>query len=388
MQKIKPFHLDEYGDEPEVTVIVPGRFHLLGEHTWFAQGNTFSMAINRYLYLSVSKRSDTGYRLFSLSLNERKKIVGSNLRYKKEDRWANAVKAVILSFVERKYPVTGLNLTIRSEIPADAGLGTPNALKVATALALRALFAPDMSDEQLIDILEYTNLEHIKTYSHRSDILCVLRAQEGMCVRTLYDKKDVTLCPFPVQTHSVMLIDTRVPRLIARENLGTLMEECINAYEAVRAEPDMPKKLSDITERMLREIDISESVRRRVVFILREMAAVNDCAASLCGQDYTTFSRIIARSHEGLRDRFEVSCPELDWLVKRACEFVDHDALDLTCARMTGKGFGGCAYAIIRNEHVKEYEEKMLEYERIFGFKARQYHVSPSGGAQVIMGTT
>ena len=74
MQKIVTFHVDEYGDEPEVCAAAPGRFHLLGEHTWFAQGNTLSMSINHYLYACASRRSDNNFRLFSISLNERKKI--------------------------------------------------------------------------------------------------------------------------------------------------------------------------------------------------------------------------------------------------------------------------------------------------------------------------
>ena len=92
MQKILPFHVDEYGDEPEVTVAVPGRFHLLGEHTWFAQGNTLSMAIDHYLYLCVSKRKDSNYRFLSLSLKERKKVAAANLRYRKEDRWIGELR--------------------------------------------------------------------------------------------------------------------------------------------------------------------------------------------------------------------------------------------------------------------------------------------------------
>jgi galactokinase len=142
MQKIAPYHIEEYDEKPALTIAVPGRFHLLGEHTWFAKGNTLSMAINHALYLCVSARPDQNYRLYSVSLGERKKISSSNLKYRKEDRWANSVKAVIASFIEYGVPVSGLNFTILSEIPADAGLGTPNALKVGTALALRRLFAP------------------------------------------------------------------------------------------------------------------------------------------------------------------------------------------------------------------------------------------------------
>ena len=52
MQKIVSFHSGEYEAAPDVIVSVPGRFHLLGEHTWFAKGNTLSMAINYNLFLS------------------------------------------------------------------------------------------------------------------------------------------------------------------------------------------------------------------------------------------------------------------------------------------------------------------------------------------------
>jgi galactokinase len=70
------------------------------------------------------------------------------------------------------------------------------------------------------------------------------------------------------------------------------------------------------------------------------------------------------RSHEGLRDLYEVSCPEVDWLVKRALE------IDGTlCSRMTGKGFGGCTITFIKRGAIEEYKKRLEEYERIFGFR-------------------
>ncbi|EFW36937.1 galactokinase [Treponema phagedenis] len=384
MQKIVPFHIDEYGDEPEAVAIVPGRFHLLGEHTWFAQGNTLSMAINHYLYLCVSKRTDSNFRLFSLSLKERKKISASNLRYRKEDRWANSVKAVILSFIDSGYPVTGLNFTILSEIPADAGLGTPNALKVATALALRKLFASKLSKEALLDILEHANVQHLKTYPHRADILCALFAKRGHCVRTDHRKKTADLYPFPLEGKTIILTDSRVPRLLAREELGNRLQQCIEAYELVKKNPDIPKNMTKLTETMLDEVEIPESVRRRVIYIIRESLSVDDAVDALQKGDDLVFSRIVNRSHEGLRDRFEISCPELDWLVKRALEFVEQESSDMICSRLTGRGFGGCTYSILKTEDVETYIEKLNDYERIFGFKPLYYRVKPSGGARII----
>lgn len=384
MQKIVNFHIDEYGDEPEACAMASGRFHLLGEHTWFAQGNTLSMAINHYLYVCASRRSDSNFRLFSISLNERKKISSTGLRYRKEDRWANSVKAVIMAFADFGYPISGLNITILSEIPADAGLGTPNALKTATALVLRKLFAPKLTKNDLVDILEHANVQHLNTYPHRADILCALFAKTNYCLRTNHRNKTAELYPFPIDGHTIILTDSRVPRIIAREELGIRLDECVDAYELVKKQPDMPKDMSELTEKMLEEIDIPESVRRRVTYIIRESLSVDDAVEALKRNDNVTLSRILNRSHDGLRDRFEISCPELDWLVKRSLEFIEPSSTNMVCSRMTGKGFGGCTYTIIRNDDTKRYIEKLEDYERIFGFKPLLYKAKPAGCAKTI----
>ncbi|MGP1594249.1 MAG: galactokinase [Treponema sp.] len=384
MQKIVPFHVDEYGDEPEVTVAVPGRFHLLGEHTWFAHGNTLSMAIDHYLYLCVSKRKDSNYRFLSLALKERKKVAASNLRYRKEDRWANSIKAVILSCMDAGIVMTGLNFTILSEIPADAGLGTPNALKVAAASVIRELFAPSLSNDELVAILENANVEHLKTYPHRADILCALYAQEGCCVRTDHKKRTADIYPFPIADYRIILTDSRIPRLPAREELNYRIQECIEAYQRVKKMPGAPKNMHDLTETMLEEMEIPESVRRRVIYIIRESMSVDDAIEALQKNDWAVFSRIVNRSQENLRDRFEISCPELDWLVKRAMEFLEPDLNDIICSRLTGRGFGGCTYSILRAADLTEYEEKIADYERIFGFKPLSYKVKPSSGVRLL----
>ncbi|PIE98488.1 MAG: galactokinase [Treponema sp.] len=384
MKKIIPYHIDEYGDEPEVTVAVPGRFHLLGEHLWFAHGDTLSLAIDKSLYICVSKRSDNNFRFLSLSLEERKRVTLAGLRYRKEDRWANSIKAVILAFIDHGIHISGLNFTILSEIPADAGLGTPNALKVATGLALRKIFAPNLSKHDLADIIEYANIQHLNTYAHRADIYSVLFAKAGKCVHTRHTKKIADICDIPLDGYSIVLTDSRIPRSIAREELNARVDECIEAYQLVKDLPDAPKQMSDITETFLDEIDIPEAVRRRVAYIIRESASINTAVNALQRNELQMFTRLIHRSHEGLRDRFEISSPELDWLVKRACEFNEPDTNSLVCSRLTGKGFGGCTYAILKTETVEEYQNKMIDYERIFGFTPIQHKVKPAGAARIL----
>lgn len=381
MHKIIGFHVNEYGDEPFSCVSVPGRFHLLGEQTWFAQGNTLSVTIDNNLYLCISKRQDSNFRFYSLSLNERRRVSLANLKYRKEDRWANSLKAVIAAFNEAGYEVPGLNFTILSEIPPNAGLGTPNALKVATALVLSKLFPNQISDNDIVRMVEHANVEYLNTYPHTSDILCVLNAEKDHCIKIDSKKKIVFSYPFELDGYSVILTDSCVPRSVVREELRARIAECMNAYETVLNNSDAPKNVSRISEALLKELDITEVVRRRMSHIIREASSIEDAIEAIKKNDKVALSRIFIRSHESLRDRFEISCPELDWLCKRTLEFIEPVPSSLICARMTGKGFGGCVYSILKTKDVPLYQEKLEDYERIFGFKPLSYEVKIAGKA-------
>ena len=136
---------------------------------------------------------------------------------------------------------------------------------------------------------------------------------------------------------------------------------------------------------MLKELDISEVVRRRVSHIIREASSIEDAVDAIRKNDKVALARIFIRSHESLRDRFEISCPELDWLCKRTLEFIEPVPSSLICARMTGKGFGGCIYSILKTKDLPLYKEKLEDYERIFGFKPLAYEVNIAGKAEFLI---
>jgi galactokinase len=54
MKAINDAHFQEYEVKPEIVSTAPGRFHLIGEHSWFFKDQTLSMAINIPVYVSVS----------------------------------------------------------------------------------------------------------------------------------------------------------------------------------------------------------------------------------------------------------------------------------------------------------------------------------------------
>ena len=73
MKAINDAHFQEYEVKPEIVSTAPGRFHLIGEHSWFFKDKTLSMAINIPVYVSVSKREDSALKFYFHQLSDRKK---------------------------------------------------------------------------------------------------------------------------------------------------------------------------------------------------------------------------------------------------------------------------------------------------------------------------
>jgi galactokinase len=106
---------------------------------------------------------------------------------------------------------------------------------------------------------------------------------------------------------------------------------------------------------------------------------VSEAEDAISRQDYVSFGKIINKSHASLRSLYEISCPEIDWLTKRALE------LDgVLCSRLVGQGFGGCTLTILKREEKETYINKLEEYERIFGFRPIVHEVSTGAGLRIL----
>jgi galactokinase len=51
-------------------------------------------------------------------------------------------------------------------------------------------------------------------------------------------------------------------------------------------------------------------------------------------------------------------------------------------SRMIGSGYGGCTVTLLDSKLKSNYEERLEEYDRIFGFKASVFQVEPGDGAR------
>lgn len=391
MKEVYEVHQKVYGEPPKLMVETPGRFHLLGEHSWFCKDKTLSMAVNLPVYIAVSPREDSTVHFYFHQYNESKKASLSTLRVKKEDRWANNLKAMIYGFTSAGYSVTGMDFTVYSEILPSAGFGITTAIKVGTAFAIRQLLKIPCSDAQLLQVIERGNKLFLHTGNYIADNFAALYSKPGNLILTDHATGTYDFVPFDFKDKKVILTDAKVPRISIWD------EETVREPENVLLLGDLRERKNTVYggwqyESNATEINevlsvIPEDIKKKLLYIIKEHQFVLDSREAISNGKFGSFARCINLSHENIRDLYNMSCPEIDWILKRVNELEPkleyiHDPV--TCGRITGKGFGRCLYAIIRKEDVSTYYKKLEEYERIFGFTPASYEVKPARGAHVV----
>lgn len=391
MKLLNDIHEAEYGCAPQLVTKAPGRFHLIGEHSWFFKDKTMSMAVNLPVYVAISKREDTSIKFYFHQLNERKKASITSLKMKKEDRWANAAKAIVYGFTSGGFTLGGMNITIYSEIIPSAGFGITTAAKAATAVAIKNLFKLNCSDMELLQVIERGNRRFLQGNNYIADNFAAMFSKKNNIIITDHFKNTWDYVPFNFEDKKVLLVDTKVPRVSVWNEetlhepqhaliMGDLRERKPNVYGGWRYIDDV----TDINEQLS---VVSEDIRRKLLSVLYEHNDILDAREGIEKGDFFKFARSVNHSHETMRDMFNISCPEIDWILKRVNELepnLDFVRNPVTCGRITGKGFGRCLYAIMREGDVENFKAKITEFEKIFGFHPDVYEVEAADGAAMV----
>ncbi|MDA8410139.1 MAG: galactokinase [Treponema sp.] len=379
MKDIVALHRAEFEEYPQIVATAPGLIKLLGDQTPAAEGLVLAMAISFDVSVSISERRDSSLRFFAADLGERKRTGSASLKYKKEDRWANFPKAILDKFNRSGFVTTGLNVTIAGEVPMGLGFASSSALLLAMTMALKSQFKLVLKNDEVADFAWKAESEFFGAPGRIDDFL--IAACSTPHAATIVDLRNARRhsLPFFDGDWAVLLTDSKVPRLSLaneEEQRGVSVRQALALLD-----PTGKKNLRDFAPEEIEELmgQLPESVRRRALHLAEEHRRVKEAEQALVDGDQVAFGKILARSHTSLRNLYEVSCPEVDWLQKRAME-----TEGILCSRLTGPGFGGCTVSIMKRESIGDYRRRLEEYERIFGFRPTVYETDLEGSMRVI----
>ena len=380
MEKLYSIHNEEFGGPPELIVSAPGLVNILGGHTDYNEGYVLQTAISQSVKIAVSRREDNALRFYAADLNERKRTTTPNLKYKREDRWANYLKGVCAAFMKFGFPLKGLNISLSSEIPAGIGLSSSSAIAVAATEAIRKLFRYEISDAQFIQIANSVENEFIDLSQQLTGPLGCFLSKKNTAMFLDLRTLDIEYLPIKFDDYSFIITDSNLPVISAKEETKNRKQKCRECVGFLNQKKN-GSALRDYSENDLKQGMglVPEPVRRLCLHVVAENEKVLEGKDALLRKDIQALGKLMSRSHESLRDNYEVSCPELDWLIKRAWE-----TEGVLGSRMNGPGFCGCTVSLIRNDCIENYRSQIKDYDHIFGFAAGLFPLEPSDGVCVL----
>ena len=364
----------------------PGRVNLIGEHIDYNGGFVFPAAITFGTYAAVGLRTDGKVGVYSRNFADDGMILFelSNLERCKNESWSVYVKGVIDVFIKAGYDVKqGFNAYIDTTLPKGVGgLSTSASLELLIGQILDELNCLNIDMIEKVKLAQKAENEYVGVNCGIMDQFAIGMGKKDHAIKLNTNDLSYEYAACDLQDYRVLIMNTNKKRELANSKYNERREECDKALECLRIKADIIH-LCDLTPETFDQIaDILEEeiLYKRAKHAVHENERVKLAINALEQGDLSTFGELLNKSHQSLRDDYEVTGEELDVIVALAWE---QDGV--LGARMTGAGFGGCAIAIVHKDKLQMVQDAIAKgYKDIIGYDASFYVASIGDGTKTL----
>lgn len=382
-EKIKEKFRSIYGEEPEYCWFAPGRVNLIGEHTDYNGGYVLPCAIKKGIYCAAKKRGDDRVRLYSSSFPDDGiiEVTFGGLLEMDKNSWSSYPLGMFLMVLRQAYHISGLDLFYDSDLPEGAGLSSSAAIEVVTIALIADVFELPIAKCEMALSGQYVENEIIGVSCGIMDQYTVAfgKKDRALLLNTRRLEHEYYRIPKDV---SFIAVNSGVKHSLASSAYNERRAQCNTALNDLNRQRYIPALCTlDVKEFEAMRSQIKDQVcRKRAHHAIYENQRVKESASALIDNKPEKFGRYMLESHISLRDDYEVSCEELDFLVDTAMGIEG-----VYGARMTGGGFGGCTINLVRKDAADSFRSAIREaYSKAYGIDPMIIDVEPGDGVRRI----
>ncbi len=370
---------NRFGYQP-VLARAPGRINLIGEHIDYNQGLVLPGSIENSIFVAIGRSQKDGIRALAYDYSDYQEITIEN-RPTGGD-WSNYVYGVVAEVAVLATEARGVDLVFAGNIPAGAGLSSSAALTCSIGTGLNYLFELGLSAWDIAFMGQKVEHNYVGVQCGIMDQFASVFGQEGKLMRLDCRSHDFQYFDLELGEMALVLCDSGVKHALASSEYNTRRAECEKGVEILSRSSSQVKSLRDVTMVFLasHKGQLPATVYDRCKYVVEENARVEKACDALASSDLIGLGELMFQTHKGLKEDYQVSCPELDLLVHVAAE-----TESVLGARMMGGGFGGCSINIVKADQLEAFARKMSrEFLGSFGKELKVNEVRLGSGAEVI----
>jgi len=351
------------GFVPDCIVKAPGRANIIGEHIDYCEGMVLPFAIEQSMYF-VTKRHASDLVVINSEDYQSTWQEGQAT----SDSWMGYIQQVLVVVRKNNLLVTGCEVYITSDIPIGAGVSSSSALCCGFLYVLNEINKWQLGKNELIAMASEAEYG-LGLRGGKMDQYSIFYGEEGSAV--LLDCRDHTyrLIEIDQAVFQFVLLDSGVQHSLVHSDYNSRRDEVERALAQVR-EVEQEAGYRSITSRHIDLLAEHSVERKRLRHVYSEINRVGLAVAAIEQKDPIGLGQLFFKSHYSLRDDYEVSCPEIDWLIA----YLEQDR-GIYGARMMGGGFGGSVICLVKEKGFHNSAPLARLYEKNFGRRLQTYPV-------------
>ena len=351
----------------------PGRINLIGEHTDYNGGYVLPAAVNRYTYVGIEDAKH--FEVYSQHFKEKIEFTLDEKREKVP--WLNYVKGALFFLREHVGSLKPLKLEIGGDLPLGRGLSSSASLMVGIIYAVSRSQGFKLSRREVATMAHAAEKEFVGVECGIMDQYAVALAKKDKLLfldAASGEFESIDARNFP----QITVIDSGV-----KHDLST-GEYNIRKYECKEAEKFIGMSLRKVTLETLEKLknNVPLKLYKRALHVVSENKRVTKAVRAIEEEDWQGLGSLLYASHNSLRDLYEVSTPEIDYIVESL-----RDSHSIYGARMVGGGFGGSVLVLYDGRIEEKLKKLKTSYEKKFQKNMNFLHVKIGAGVRKISKT-
>ncbi len=358
----------------------PGRINLIGEHVDYNDGFVMPAAINKGIWFAVAPNYTETINIISADENEQLTLPVEAVA--KSSGWRNYVLGVLHVLQRNKITFHGFDCVFGGNLPQGAGLSSSAAVEGGMLFAINDIFQ--------LGLLRPTMALYAQQAEHAfPEVKCGIMDQFANMMGKknhviLLDCKNMEHSYFPLNTddYTILLINSNKKHSLEGSEYNTRRMQCWQGLEKLRSINPEIETFRDVELDFLKQFrkELPEEVYKKCLYVVEEIERTQQAAQMLQQGLISEVGKLMKETHKGLSQLYDVSTPELDFLVKEASW---HNGV--AGARLMGGGFGGCTINLVQKEKATTVAKAIVAaYENKFDITADVYDIQTGNGTHEI----
>jgi galactokinase len=355
-----------YNCPPDQIFHAPGRVNLIGEHTDYNDGFVLPAAINFGTDIAAKLRTDREVNIMAIDCDRETNSFNLDfIEFSTQQMWVNYIRGTLQALGNTYPEIRGADLVVSGNVPQGTGLSSSASFEIA----ILKTFA-NLNKIPLDGVTAALMGQKAENYfvGCNCGIMDQLISAMGKADHAmLLDCRSLTFEHAIIPDGmSLVIVNSNVKRGLVDSEYNTRREQCEAAAKHFNK-----RALRDVTldELNNEQASLTPLIYKRAKHVVSENTRTVQALKALNTNDMPKMSILMAESHHSMKNNFEITTPELDFLVEIITSIVGNKG----GVRMTGGGFGGCVIALTPDELVKQVRSTIIE----------QYHIKTGLQADV-----